>query len=123
MKRLQNFFIYLFLIGGLLAIRPDLLTVVFPCLSPDSAEVAGVEILLPDSDSLADEMALDDCALPTRRRELSGPISIMPGAVDLMDQTVSPVPPERLAGPFALPCEWQFLQRTAADPRAPSRPA
>jgi hypothetical protein len=69
-----------------------------------------------NDDHAEDVVALDDCALQNRRLKL--PVRLVT-VVRLPAITFSP-PVSRPSPTGVLPPVWQFVQRTAASPRAPS---
>ncbi len=71
-----------------------------------------------DSDDHSEDVAsLDDYALQNRRMEL--PVRVV-NVVRLPAVTFQPLV-SRQAPAYVLPHVWQFVQRAAASPRAPSR--
>jgi hypothetical protein len=119
MKSLRCFFIPLLLVGWLVAISPDALSILSGLLSPVAADSA--QTATPtDSDDHSDDIAsLDDCALQSRRIEL--PVCVV-NVVRLPAVTFHPLA-SRQSPAYVLPRIWQFVQRAAASPRAPSRRA
>ncbi len=70
-----------------------------------------------DSDDHSEDIAaLDDCALQNRRIEL--PVRVV-SVVRLPAVTFNP-PSRRQSPAFVPPPVWQFAERTAGSPRAPS---
>jgi hypothetical protein len=72
-----------------------------------------------DSDDHSEDVAaLDDCALQNRRIELHVPDQVISRLT--FSRPVFNPPVGRLTTSFVPPHVWQFAERTAASPRAPS---
>jgi hypothetical protein len=117
MKSLHRFFIPLLLVGWLIAISPDALSILSGLLSPVAADSSQTTAPADSDDHSEDAASLDDCALQNRRIEL--PVRVV-SVVRLPAVAFHPLV-SRQAPAFALPHVWQFVQRAAASPRAPSR--
>jgi hypothetical protein len=103
------------LVGWLVAISPNSLSV-FPGLLAPGAADGQTTAPAGNEDPSEDSAAAADCTLQNRRLEIcvSAPVVVRLKAV-----TFNP-PARRQSPAFVLPRIWQFVQRAAAAPRAPA---